>query len=265
MHASFAKAHAVGNTYVVLSEPAGCRLTGERVRHVCSSDRGVDAHGVVASRAVQPFCVRVYNADGSRAETSGNGLRIYGWWIVVRGLWAVDTPFCLRSMGRQFRVIVRGRVPATVGVGLGRPETSPLRGSWWRVFPDLRGARYVRVGNPHCCFETVGSVEGFPLEELAAVVEQSGRFPGGVNVEVFERATSLTLHVRIWERGVGETPSSGSGSTAAAVAAWYRGTAGNDLQVIMPGGRMEVQKAPDGQVWSWGIVEEICRGELVLP
>ncbi len=261
----FAKAHVLGNTYVVLVEPRGYGFTAQRIRRICSSCGGVGGHGVVVGRNAEPFSVRVYNADGSRAETSGNGLRIYGWWMIAQGLGPTGGGFTLQSMGRQYPLCVRSPLSGAVGVDLGLPHVAPVHGTWWRAFPQLRAARYVRVGNPHLCFEIGDAADQFPLRELAALGERDGGLPGGANVEVYVRSTSSTIETRIWERGVGETPSSGSGSAAAAVAAWDTGAEGRYLRVQMPGGCMEVRRSDDARVWSWGVVEEICRGELALP
>jgi diaminopimelate epimerase len=265
MRASFCKAHVLGNTYVVLLEPRGYRLTAQRVIRICASPGGMEAHGVVAAGERDPFTVRVYNADGSRAETSGNGLRIYGWWMLAQGLRPLEKEFVLSSKGRRYPVSASAPRPGLVGVRLGRPYVTQLPGTWWRAFSDLREARYVRVGNPHFSFETSGDVGQFPLGELAAIGERSGGLPGGANVEVYVPATHAELRARIWERGVGETPSSGSGSSAVAAAAWDTGIRGCRLCVQMPGGSMVVSRTPDACLWSWGVVEEICRGELVLP
>jgi diaminopimelate epimerase len=262
--ARFAKAHVVGNSYVVLREPASYHLSSKRARVLCCEATGVGAHGIVAAPESNPLSVRVFNADGSRAETSGNGLRIYAWWTVLMGDASLGEVFRLRSGHRIYPVRVVSRGGGRVGVRLGRPRVRRVDPTLWPRSVDVAGVWQVWVGNPHCCLLTSGSVSGFPLQRLASTWDLKALFPSGVNLEVFAPLSCSEIAARVWERGVGETPSSGSGSAAAA-AAWKAGLAPTSVEVTMPGGRMLAERDGKGRIWSWAAVTEVCQGELALP
>jgi diaminopimelate epimerase len=262
---AFAKAHVLGNSYLVCREPAGYRLSSQGATALCTGRPGLEAHGVVVAPHGDPCSVRVFNADGSLAEVSGNGLRIYTWWLVSCGEVDPGERVELNTGHGTYPVLTRRALPSRVGVGLGRPHVDEIGAAWWSGLGGVVGAWRVRVGNPHCCILTSGTVAETALGKLARAVGESRLFSDGANVEILAPLSEMQLSVRVWERGVGETPSSGSGSAAAAAAAWTAGLVGDTIDVVMPGGVLRVEVDPAGVIWSWGSVEPQCEGHLDLP
>ena len=261
----FAKAHVLGNSYLVCTEPAGYRLSPRRARSLCAGPRGTEAHGVVIAREGSLHRVRVFNADGSRAEVSGNGLRIYAWWLVSRGDAVPGRRFELRSGNRSYPVVAQRELLSRVGVGLGRPRVREIELPWTPRDAGVRAAWQVRIGNPHCCVLVSEPVSEIDLRQLGALVNRSALFPQGANVEIFAPLSPARVAARVWERGVGETPSSGTGSAAVTAAARRAGVVGNRVDVVMPGGVLGAEVEPGGRLWTWGEVRPELTGELALP
>ena len=285
---SFFRAHGLGNDYLVLGAASGPTLTPELARRICDRHRGVGADGiaVVVPDLDADARIRIFNADGSEAERSGNGVRIAalflhrsgganGEWVALaagddtvrvrvratdrEGVWDA-----LAEMGRASfpegppfvapgAVGSGGEVEIAVPGGLGTSD-SGATGSI-RVTP-------VSVGNPHAvAFGSGWSDE--EVERYGPLIERSEAFPQGANVHFAEVVRGGGLLLRIWERGVGMTTSSGTSACAAAAAAVRNGLApGGAVAVSMIGGVASVEVAPDWSLRLEGPIEEICEGEL---
>lgn len=203
--------------------------------------------------------MEVYNADGSRPETCGNGLRCAAKLAVerghVRGLeFSIETDAGVRSARIE---LLDDRV-AAASIEMGRPrilateEAIPTANS-----PAI--ATIVDMGNPHCVL-FVEDERTAPVRALGPELERHPRFPTGTNVEFLSRRSD-EWHLRVWERGVGETQACGSGACAAAVAAVQRGLATWPVRLRLPGGRLEVDLREDGNLVLTGPVEELGSGE----
>ncbi len=204
----------------------------------------------------------LYNADGSRAEACGNGLRCVAKLAVERGrasgpLVEIETDAGLRTVEVLFAsgAIVAAR--ATLGEPRVEALEEPLRAGRREVTASV-----IRLGNPHCVL-FVPKVETAPVEELGPELARHPRFPDGTNVE-FVAVEPGGLRVRIWERGVGETASCGTGVSAAAVAAIALGRASHPVEVETRGGRLRVLWE-GGVVWLEGPVgvAEVLETDLV--
>jgi len=232
------KHHGLGNDFLVLLDPAGTAAIDEAVaRALCDRHRGVGADGVIVvgpGRDTADVTMVLRNADGGRAEMSGNGIRCLAQAVALeRGTDRLDLVVATDA-GLRAVSVACGSDPRTAAV---RVDMGPAK-----VDPeppvDLPGrVALVDVGNPHLVLEQpdLGSVdvrgEGPRLEAL---------LPGGVNVEWYRRRDDGDLDLVVWERGAGATEACGSGAcaVAAADAAWH-GRAGA-VQVHMPGGAVEV-------------------------
>lgn len=231
------RSHGLGNDYLVLED--GPPLDPALVRAICDRHVGVGSDGVLEPLDPPPgahAAVRIWNPDGSVAERSGNGLRIYAEWLVSRrGLPArhvVATAGDLVPCEVDGLDVVVDMGPATVGA----PTTLDL---------GVTG-RVVRVGNPHFVVPTP-DLEAAPWRDLGPRIEAHAAFPGRTNVQFARTVARDTIEIRIWERGAGETSASGSSSCAAAVAAWAAGEVDAGwITVRMPGGslRVEVRDGP---------------------
>lgn len=279
MRNAFFKAHGLGNDYIAV-DPAELdfALAPRSVRALCDRHRGVGGDGVVAlapSRRAD-FGVRIFNPDGSEAEKSGNGLRIFARWLRATG----------RTRRRAFRVATRGgivgialqagsrdgvgRVTVEMGRASFRPRDLPctLRGDL--VDRPVRAAgralRFtgVSVGNPHCVVlrERGCAWSRDDLQALGPALETHRIFPRRVNVQLAVPTGRRTLRVLVWERGAGETSASGSSACAAASAAVRLGLVESPVRVDMPGGALRVCVGDAFDVTLDGPVEDVARGRL---
>ncbi len=249
------KAHGLGNDYLVwMGEDA---LGPGRVRALCDRHGGPGADGVLepTPSARADHGVRIWNPDGSVAEKSGNGLRIYARWLVdFRG---APPRFTVDTGHDVVRCEVLGEV---VRVWMGRAR---LPGSPTAVEVDDRRIEGVAVdvGNPHfVCF--VEEMDRVPWRRWGAAIEVHPAFPRRTNVQ-FARVVDGALHLRIWERGAGATRASGSSACAAAAAAVHTGRLPRGpVAVHMPGGTLRVEVGDDDELVLEGPVTPVGRFTL---
>jgi diaminopimelate epimerase len=251
----FSKWHALGNTYVVVEgAELAAPLTSDEARGLCDPLHGVGADGVLEIAEVHgaEAEVLVWNPDGSRAELSGNGARIAALWLARRS--GVAFPR-LRMGGRTVPARVEGdEVEVDLGrVEVGRPEALEVGGERLEFTP-------VSVGNPHAVIRREPTRED--LLRLGPLVERHERFPERTNVQLARPDGESDLTVLVWERGAGETASSGSSAAAAAAAAVVHGWCRAPVRVHLPGGTLRVDIRERRAVLS-GPAVEILRGETV--
>jgi diaminopimelate epimerase len=207
--------------------------------------------------------MQLYNADGSRPETCGNGLRCIAKLAVDRGH-VKQARFTIETDAgpRQTEVTLDRGFVVSARVHMGTPRIlardEPLALPAGSKTPSLR-ATLVDVGNPHCVV-FVDDERSAPVTTLGPLLEHHARFPNGTNVE-FLALRREGAHLRVWERGVGETRACGSGACAAAVAAVARGVVRWPLRLQLPGGVLEVSSDGQGGVFLSGPVETIRSGE----
>jgi diaminopimelate epimerase len=251
----FSKWHALGNAYLLverseLSEPLGVEL----VRRLCDARYGLGADGILEIVDVRgaEADLAIWNPDGSLAEVSGNGARIAACWLARRS--GVAFPR-LRVGERVLAARVDGEeVEVDLGpVEVGRPEVLEIEGERLEFVP-------VAIGNPHAVFRREPTRE--ELLRLGPLVEQHERFPERTNVQLVRVDAPGELTVAVWERGAGETLSSGSSAAAAAAAADAHGWSPCPARVRLPGGVIAVD-VREGRVVVSGPVAEIARGETV--
>ncbi len=202
----------------------------------------------------------VHNADGSRPETCGNGLRCVARFARENGLVSSDVMTLATDAGAAELELLRAE-GAIVGAraNMGPPRRIErdveLRGE----FGELR-ATLVDMGNPHCVL-FVDDPANAPVHELGAALERHARFPERTNVE-FATARGAEIELRVWERGVGETAACGTGACAAAVAAILAGRAQSPVDVQLPGGRLRVEWDGRGAVWLSGPCDVLWQGPI---
>jgi diaminopimelate epimerase len=263
----FTKASACGNDFLMVE---GERASGDLValsRRLCDRHRGVGADGVewLFPDAEADVKARLINADGSEAEISGNGTRCVAAEIcsqenktevVVRTGAGLKT---CRLMGRE-----DGREGRRQGstfefeTDMGQPEVGgqlSIETMWVRA----AGTR-VSMGNPHFVIFVENFQEGW--QRQAALIGTQPQFPQGTNVEYVVVRDASEIEIRLFERGVGETQSSGTGSCAAAVAAIIGGRVTSPVTVISPGGAQMVRW--EDQVYLRGPATLVCRGEFFI-
>jgi diaminopimelate epimerase len=243
----FSKWHALGNSYLLVEE----RLDAALARRLCDVRYGVGSDGVLE---LDEADVTIWNPDGSRAEFSGNGMRIAAAWLARRK--GVDT-VTVTAGGREYPArVVDGLVEMEVGpVEVAETETIDVLGERVEVTP-------VSVGNPHAVVR--GDYTREDLLRLGPLLEAHGRFPDRTNVQLVRVDGMQDVSALIWERGAGETTASGSSAVAVASAAIANGWCETPVTVHMPGGELRVELDADNRATLSGPAEEICEGELLL-
>jgi diaminopimelate epimerase len=250
----FSKWHGLGNDYLLVERAElAVPLTPERVRRICDYHVGVGSDGIleVVSANRGEAEVVIWNPDGSTAELSGNGTRIAARWLARR---SGEDAVRIRVGPREVAARLRGRdVELDVGeVVVGEPEIVNVEGEEVELTP-------VSVGNPHAVIRREPARD--ELRRLGPLVENHERFPERTNVQLVRVDGPHELSIGVWERGAGETLSSGTSSVAAAGAAVARGWCESPVTVHLAGGDLTVELA-NGRAVLTGPAEEICTVEL---
>ncbi len=242
------KAHAFGNDFLLLEERqiGGAVDRPALARAVCERRRGIGADGLIIYRATESGAsMRLLNADGSRSEVSGNGVRCLAALIATSGAKRPagnDIAIETEAGQKRLELLSRESGRLTFRAAMGQPEEIA------KEHIDLNGvsveAVTLRVGNPQCV--VLGAVTVERLHSLASALAVHPRFPEGTNVELASVTTPNRVDILIWERGVGPTEASGTGACAAAVAAASYGGAARDVQVVSPGGTQRVEWTREG-------------------
>lgn len=247
----FVKAEGLGNDFIIVTEPL--TISPERIAELCRRKTGIGADGILEVIAVDATSVamRYWNADGGEAEMCGNGLRCVALMAVELGI--VEGPaLTVRSAVTDHPATVRphGIVRAFVGVPHAfRTEELIVAG---------HSVRPVGVGNPHAVL-FVDDVDEADVETIGSTIERDAIFPDGSNVEFVEFDEGDRIKVRVWERGVGETQASGTGSAAAAFAARAVQDLSDAITVALPGGELLIEFDEAG-AWMTGPASIIYRG-----
>jgi diaminopimelate epimerase len=275
----YVRSHGLGNDYLVVDGAAlGFPLTVERIRRICDRHTGVGSDGIlerVAAPAGFDAAVRIYNPDGSEAEKSGNGVRIFAKFCFDHGYADPARPLKINTLGGPVEALVvareKHRTVLRVSMGLvsfrceDLPMTGCAEGEWvqkpLKVGDRTFTATCLSVGNPHAVLLDA------PFDEASArkygpLVENHAQFPRRTNVQLVRVRDRRTVEALIWERGAGWTLSSGSSSCAVAAACVRAGLTDRQLKVVMPGGTLDVIVHEDWRLEQIGFAQEISVGTL---
>ncbi len=271
----FAKMQALGNDFVVLDgvrqaihlSPEQCRVLGDRRRGVgCDQILVVDP----APDAQADFGYRIFNCDGSEVGQCGNGARALARFVQRRGLSTADALCVATPTTRMNLHLLEG---GWVRVELAQPDFSPQRIPLQRAqqaqryalsspWGDIEGGA-VSVGNPHFVIP-VEDVDAAPVQQWGAHFARHADFPQGVNVGFVQRLGATQLKLRVFERGVGETPACGSGACAAAVILRSWGEIEGEVHVELPGGALRIVWHEGQNVLMEGPADWVFEGEIEL-
>jgi diaminopimelate epimerase len=266
----FEKWQALGNDYLIVEQgELPWALTPERVRLICTPHLGVGSDGVLLLSGAEDRRhvaeLRIFNPDGSEAELSGNGAREAALYLRQRGWTDADEFSILTAAGE-----IRPRITSATSCALEMGRASTRSDDFPSGGPDGRGAleagglewrfQHVSIGNPQCVIDVGDEVEGLDLGAIGPEVEHHELFPNRTNVS-FVSVDGSTVRARIFERGVGETLSSGTGACGAAVAAKLGG-APSPITVRLDGGELRVEVGAELDVVLTGPAEPVFAGEL---
>jgi len=274
MTIAFEKWQALGNDYLIFEQQAlGFELTESRIARICDVHSGVGSDGILLlSEADEPGFVarlRIFNPDGSESGLSGNGAREAAMYLRRHG-WADSDRFSIQTGAGEIRPHITG--PDTCTLDMGRARTSShdfpsgdpdgageLRtadGRTWRF-------QHVHVGNPQCVIHhpDLDALEQLDLAAIGPAIEHADLFPNRTNVSWYAALEPGVIRARIFERGVGETMSSGTGASGAAIAYALRG-GDAPVTVRLDGGELTVDVADDLHFDLTGWARPVYRGEL---
>lgn len=266
----FEKWQALGNDYLIVEAAAlPWELTEGRIRRLCDPHFGIGADGVLLLAPVEDPAqvaeLRIFNPDGSEAELSGNGAREAVMYLRRAG-WTDADEFTIVTKAGPITPTIRAERECTLEMG----RASTTSGDFPSGPDDGRGEvqaggrtwsfRHVSIGNPQCAIAVGDELEELDLPAIGPEIENSELFPNRTNVS-FYRVDGDRVRARIFERGVGETLSSGTGASGAAVAAHLAG-APDTLTVELDGGELVVEIADDLGVRLTGWAEPVYAGEV---
>ncbi|MDJ0695328.1 diaminopimelate epimerase [Mastigocoleus sp. MO_188.B34] len=295
----FYKYHALGNDYLVInsqdlnsqdldsqdlnsqdlnsqelnSQGLKLELTPEKIQKICDRHFGIGSDGILLG-TIQPetnrFSLRIFNPDGSEAEKSGNGLRIFSRYLWDMGL-VTNQPFLIETIGGTVKSVVENS-GQMVRVEMGKVSF------WSNDIPVAGEAREVidqrinvgekefnfsaaTIGNPHSVI-ILPEVDSQITKKYGSQIENHPLFPQRTNVQFMKILDRNNIQIEIWERGAGYTLASGSSSSAAAAVAYKLGLCDAKITVKMPGGLISIQVHEDFNILMSGAVTQVASGEI---
>lgn len=268
----FYKYHALGNDYIVLDPGEfDCELNEKLIRRICHRNFGIGADGILYGPTKSPeadFAIRIFNSDGSEAEKSGNGLRIF-----ARFLWdkakVRHAQFTILTIGGKVkaRIHEKGKkVTVDMGTVSFNSEEIPITGPPRQVLNEEMQIRQehltfcaATIGNPHCVI-LCDNVSDDLARTLGPLIETNTRFPNRTNVQFMQVLDRSNIRIEIWERGAGYTLASGSSASAAAAVARRLNLCDPQIKVHMPGGRIDITISDEFSITMTGPVTKVAEG-----
>ena len=272
MEIHFRKYHGLGNDYLVIDPNVyDVDLTPDAIRLICHRHFGVGADGILYGpiKGDKNWRVQIFNPDGSEAEKSGNGLRIFAKYL-YENKYVEEEHFRIDTLGGLVEAQMKDDTGNLIKIAMGkitfRSNEIPVRGDKREVVDEeleINGVQYratcLSIGNPHCVIPSVDISEE-KARELGPLVENHRLFPNRINLQLMKVLDRAHIEIRIWERGAGYTLASGSSSCAAAGAAYRLGRVDNKVNVNMPGGTLLVEIGENDEVYLTGEVEGVFQG-----
>ncbi|MFQ7000944.1 MAG: diaminopimelate epimerase [Clostridium sp.] len=268
------KYDGLGNDYLVLDPNLNSiELTKEKIKKICNRNFGVGSDGILYGPILKDnkIKVRIFNPDGSEAEKSGNGVRIFSKYLLDKG-YIKEKTFILSTLGGDVKVEYLDKMGKKIKVAMGKvtfeSEEIPVSGERRKVINEtfnFNGKEFkgtcVSIGNPHCVIP-MKNISKDLAERLGPYVENYKDFPNKINMQLLEVIDRNNIKIEIYERGAGYTLASGSSSCAASCAAYELGLVDNKVKVHMPGGILDIEILKDKMVYMTGPVEYICHVEI---
>jgi diaminopimelate epimerase len=274
MEVYFRKYQGLGNDYLVIDPNIhDLDLTPDTIRLICDRNFGIGADGILYGpiKSGDNISLRIFNPDGSEAEKSGNGLRIFSKYL-FENKYVDNKNFSIETSGGIVEAYIEDDSANLIRINMGKMTFQstkiPVKGGEREVVNEelqIDGVKYkvtcLSVGNPHCVIP-MNEVTEQKAKELGPKVENHNMFPNRINVQLLKVIDRSNIEIRIWERGAGYTLSSGSSSCAAAGAARKLGLVDNLINVKMPGGTLFVEIYENNEVYLTGEVEGVFEGRF---
>ncbi len=267
----FSKYHALGNDYIVLDpEDFPKKPTQSQIKLLCNRNFGIGSDGILwgpLKNSNCDFALKIFNPDGSEAEKSGNGLRIFSRYLWDKKL--IDKKqFTILTKGGKVvsQVISKNRVIVDMGHVSFDSNQIPVLGKHREVINETIKAngkefKYcaATIGNPHCVL-ICRNISEEEAKKYGPIIECDKRFPNKTNVQFMKVINHSNIKIEIWERGAGYTLASGSSSCAAAAVAYKLGLCSSNISVNMPGGKIEIVISKNFAVTMTGSVKKVFTG-----
>ena len=277
---NFTKMTGLGNDYIYINCTNGKNLKNipEMAKKLSDRHFGIGADGLIlidkADDGKSDFKMRIFNSDGSEAEMCGNGIRCVGKFIHDHKMCDSDK-ISIETMAGTKKVKILeddyGNCNDVI-VDMGEPIFHDKNIPYQVYEPftkdldlDVKGEKMrftvVSMGNPHA-ITFVEDLANFPIEKYGPIIENNPIFPNRTNVEFVNIIDKYNINVRVWERGVGETFACGTGACAAVVASGLNGYTGENVNVILPGGKLKVEWGKDNHIYMQGPATTVYDGEI---
>lgn len=280
----FSKLNGQGNDFIIIDATVNqIKLSASQITEMCNRNFGIGADGLILVRTskISDLKMEYYNRDGSVAEMCGNGIRCMARFAYEKNLINsnninIET---LAGIKKIFLYIENNKV-GNIKVGMGSPEFKPenipvkTKNKYevlnYKITVDSKNfyINCISLGNPHCVvfLEEKENLETFPVNKWGPRLENHNIFPNKTNVEFIQINSNKELNMRVWERGVGETLSCGTGACAAGVCAIrLKKIKREKITVNMPGGKLIIiWDCPDSEVYLEGMVEYSFDGQYLL-
>ena len=264
------KYQGLGNDYLILDPKKNkVELQGKKVALLCQRGFGLGADGVLYGPVEMEgkLGVRIYNADGSESAISGNGVRIFAKYLMDQG-YVTEKKFDIETLSGTIHVECLNGRATEFRVNMGKASfissEIPVTGEMREVINESfifnkkeYKATCLTVGNPHCIIFT-DQVSEDQVKNLGPYVENADEFPERMNLQICHQIDKGNLDIEIWERGSGYTKASGTGSCAAAMAAYKLGLVESRINVNQPGGMIQIDIAEDETIYMTGPVGYIA-------
>jgi diaminopimelate epimerase len=273
----FVKTHGLGNEYIVLDADAiDFDLSVGLIKTLCNVHFGIGSDGILLKVPADKaeFGLRIFNPDGSEAEKSGNGLRIFSKYLYDYGF-AKKKDFSVQTPGGLVHAYVieeisgrASKIKVDMGKAIFYPKDIPVNSDLDLFFDQplqVGDKQYivncVSVGNPHCVIiKDELSID--EIKKYGPLIENHPIFPNRINVQFVKPVSENEVEILIWERGAGYTLASGSSSSAVAALVRKKGLTGNSVKVRMPGGELFIDVSDNWDIQMTGEVKEIANGKI---
>lgn len=275
---NFVKSHGLGNDYIVMDlKKINFKLDKKRIKEICHRNYGIGADGILllVNSKKADFGLKIYNPDGTEAEKSGNGLRIFSKFLYDYE-YTKKRNFLIETKGGivHSEVILKNKkikdVKVDMGVASFESKKIPVKTkNKYSINQKIKVKNQsftyssVTVGNPHCVIFLKNTSKDLALK-FGRLIEENKLFPKRTNVQFAQIISKNKVKIEIWERGAGYTLASGSSSCGVVSVGYKLGLLSEKVEVIMPGGKLYIEIDKDYKLIMKGPVEEICNGQLKL-